>query len=425
MTQRLGSASEIDLYPETAFDDDTGITKGYKVPITAAETFAPTQNRVEVPIYKGNRKPLTTLKGIATATGGLPLLLDSIFFARLCKLFLGGYTRVNTLHKFVIGTPGSFQLVKRSTESPEIVLRSKGVHGNTLAFTSDVQGPVRYSLDCIGCGDEVKTDVAGPPTLTDDDVTGFSYFDGLCLLDGVEQATLSTWNLSLLNNTQRQDTLFSDGIGGINPGRVSGTGRLEMLFEDLTLWDDAVAESLLTLETWFADGNPKTGTVTQWIRLLLTAIRLGKESFKSGGDAGLIVGANFALEGNVDWAAEIMGPTQGPYNIDATHNTLGFKVDGSSVAPVTLTQGATRTSAQVVADINTAAISELGTARDVLQRPIVPTAAAGSTHHIEIDTGVSNSAHTLFGWDGTEDIYGYTNEPVIVDCFNTIDAAIL
>jgi hypothetical protein len=324
---------------------------------------------------------------------------------------MGGYTRVGSLHKFRIGTPRSCQIEKVSTETPPLYVRSSGIRINSMGFTQEVAGFGRYTMNLMGSGRELQTSL--DPTPTDDGFEAASYFNGSISKNGLALSSATAFSLTLGNAVSRQEALFNQGIAsGINPGNFTIEGNLGLIYEDLDFYNQAVNEDIITLECMWT--NKPIDLATSWLRVLINAARLSRGTPRMGGNAGLTVTQRFRGQKPLLGFLPEVFSSVGPFNIVGPAINLGIKVDGGGTITKVLTAGATRTAAQVVADIGSIAG---GVAEVWNGRVRIKSSTPGALGSIAIDTTVANSAHAALGFDAVVRT-GYPPTACVVEWFN-------
>jgi hypothetical protein len=440
MTQRIGNWSRLILYPEGTWNSDSGITTGYVLPLVDQSGFGDSQDPIQVPIYTGDVLPFDDIPGLIQSGGDLPLGLEYLTIGYLLKSYFGanGYLRpgagAGSEHQFFIPTiagsqMGSFQLQSEFLEPTAQYLRGRGIKPGAFNWQGEVSGFNRYGVSVIGSGSMPNSDLAG--SKINNGFAGSNYFDGSITYQpsGGSKTTLADvvgFRCRLFNSLARQDAFFNAGqAASVNGFQYEAEGALALQMQDsgagpagnLNFYNDAVNRTIVTLDVIYANGPLQT--CTSFLRFQLAALRYFRMAPRPGGSRAIMYEQAFRLVrgNNVQVAGEYMLPTLGTFNIGPTTNKLGIKVDGGATQTVTLTQGATRTTDQVVTDI--AALPLVGAAADnYAGRVRISSNTKGATSSIQIDTAVANSGHTLFGADGTARA-GKDNCPFLGRLFNT------
>lgn len=428
-TQRLGSSSRAVFYPETTWNEDPGTPVGYVMPLRDQSGFGSSDSLIEAPIFTGNALPFGVINGLVNAEGAFPLALEFITIGHFLKTYFGsdGYARpgggTTSLHHWFIPTasgavPGSAQVQSSFQETTAQHIRNKGCRVGGFSFSQDIAGAVSYSMDMIGSGKEATTDLGG--TVTDNGYSAASYFNGKLKKGSTSLASLAQFSLALACGLSRQDVAFNDGYAGaINQGIHSAKGRLELLFgDDLSFYNEAVNQNEVSLDCLWANGP--LSSATRWLRVQMPTVRFARTAPRPGGSAGLLIGQDYMMirSDNADVAAEAFGPTLGTYNVTLTTDVLGVKIDGGATISTTLTASATKTAAQVVAELQ--ANGSLTAVADVDEfngRVRITSKTKGSSSSVQIDTAVVDSAHSLFGFDGVART-GRNDCPLLVSIYN-------
>lgn len=96
-------------------------------------------------------------------------------------------------------------------------------------------------------------------------------------------------------------------------------------------------------------------------------------------------------------SARVFSTLAGPYNIDATNNTILLSINGAANQTVTLTQGVARTATQVCSDISAVTSATMTCTVSGTQTLRLDTLLKGPTASITFVT-VANSAYTVLGF---------------------------
>lgn len=438
INQRISALTRLVLYPETSFGSDPGAPVGYVVPLAAQSGFRTNRNILPVPNYIGNRLTNAVVRGSATAAGAVPVNLEFELAARIGKLLFGddGYSRpgggTTTLHRLRIPTttgaaPGSCQLQAEALQTTAQYLRAKGVRVGGMSFAYATEGPATYNVDFQGIGDEVQTDLAGTKNAIS--IPGVSYFNGRAVMNGFSLVGMTGFSMNIAAELMRQDVAFNDGIAAaINQGKINVSGNIALAMaiggstpeSEMTYYNYAVNETEVPVECMWAD--KPIAQATQWMRVIMPAVRFSQASWVPGGDGGIIVDQQFMvpLSTNSKTQGETFGTILGPYNIGATTNIFAAKIDGVA-KNVTLTQGAARTAAQVVSDLNAdVPFNTVAVAEVIAGRVFIRTKTKGSGGSAQFDTGVANHCGVALGFDNT--VYtGLDDCPILIEFYNTIN----
>ena len=446
MADRVGYASRLLYTPETAYGADPGSPVSHIVPLAEATGYSDSSDPVTAPIYMGDGLlPYDVVSGLIMAGGTIPMDLEYEFIGYPLKSFFGtdGYAHVASTkqHDFFIATTTgatsgpSFQLQKEWLEGTDVYLRGKGNKISSLAWEGASSGYARWAMDVIGNGDMVQTDIAG--TKTDNGFAASSYTDGQLRYKSSDGTWFTLTDVAglrcrLFNGASRREAFYNGGKAAmVNTFKINGEGELSLPMlvagtgptADLNFYNDAVDADEVFIDTVQANAPLSSGNATKFIRYRFQALRLIRQSPRVGGDGEITYQQRFILRrsDNAKVAGEYIFPTAGTYNIGATTNKIGIKVDGGATIEATLTQGAARTATQVAAEID-AAVAGI-TADVYLGRYVrIYSDTTGSTSSVQIDTAVVNSGHALFGLDGTARA-GRSNCPLIITnfCAKTTD----
>lgn len=418
--QRVGAYTRLLFYPETTYGADAGATLGYVLPLAGESGFEITQPLVGVPVFKADRLPDENTYGDISAQGAIPLNLDFKTSSRIFKELVGasGYTRpgggATSHHRFIAPSdftaPGSCQIQMDQKQATAQFDRARGCRVGAIALRSGAEAAgATYDVNFMGNGDVVQTDLAG--TVADEANNATSYFNGRIWLDDTILVGMTNLVLNLDPQLSRQPAAFNDGIAAaINYGKFKISGSLGLIFgldgagpeNNKTFYNKAVNQADVKLECAWTDLPVDSSTA--WIRFRTSQARFGRRNFKPGADGGLLINQDFDVRrGGNKFAAEAIGTIRGTFNIGATTDVLGVKIDGGATISVPLINGAARTTDQIVADCNGfAGFNTVATAVNFLNRVLIRSkGTGGSTTSVQIDTGVIDTAHAVLGYDGT------------------------
>lgn len=422
INRRQGVKSRQIMYPEpdSTFGQDATVPVGYIMPLADESGFGTDQGMTEAPVFKGNRKAYGIVYDNIMASGESPYGLEFRTFLRVMRQFVGpnGYVRpgggVTSLHRISVPTandavPGSVCLQDESLETPVQYIRNRGVRAGTINLSYANAGVARYGVGWTGIGDEVQTSLAG--TVNDDDYKAASYFNGYMSMNGYDLVGLSDFSISFDGGVSRGDAAFREGIGSsVDFGVINVTGSLGLQMatngaapeNNLNYYNMAVNQQSIPIDVAWA--NDKIATADQWCRIIIPGTKFSRRGFRPGGSQAKSITQDWRVEQNATTngiAAEKFGTIRGPYNIGAGNAILGVQVNGGATIPITLVQGAARTVAQVVTDINAnATFTALGTASVFMGRVMLRSLLKSSSASMKVDTAQATSAHTVLGFDG-------------------------
>lgn len=437
-TQRLGSLSRLCIIPETSWNQDPGAPVSHVLPLSGQGGFKTDQALIEAPIFTGTRFPFGVVTGNTTAAGRIPLQLEFNTMARIFRRFFGsgGYSRPGSgkLHRFKIPTdnsgPESFQLEAQFLEATPVYVRAKGCYAGSIGLQYSTEGVAGYDLEVMGSGAEAYTTLDATPE--DDGYSAVSYFNGFAKLNQLGLVGLTEFSANLDGGLSRQDVAFNGGIaGGINSGAINARGRLGLTFrttgagaeDDLYYYMLAVNNTEVEIECVWTDLPPDIAT--KFLRFRGIATRFSRSAPQPGGAAGLIIGQDWQIIRSTaaDIKPEIFGTILGPYNIGAATDQFAAKIDGVAKT-VTLTNGAARTAAQIVAELNADAPFFAVAEADVfLGRVRIKSRTAGTGGSVQFDTAVADHCGAVLGFHNAV-ITGDNDTPLVIEVYNDINAAI-
>jgi hypothetical protein len=429
--------------PDAAPGTNPGSPVGYILPLADESGFGTEQGRIQAPVFKGKRKPYGSVLGNINAAGEAPYGLEFRTFLRVLRQFVGpnGYTRpgggTTSLHRIFTPTvddssPGSVQIEDQSLETPVQYIRNRYVRPGSINLSYANEGVARYGVSWMGIGDELRTSLAG--TVNDEGYKAVSFFNGYAKLNGYYLVGMSDFAITFDGGLSRGDAAFRGGIAAsVDFGVINISGRLALMFatngaapeNNLNFYDMAVNNQAIPLEVIWTDTNETLSD--SWCRIIIPGTKFSRRGFRPGGAAGKLITQDFTVDDDTasnKIAAEKYG-IRGPYNIGASTFNLGVKDTGGSTIITALTQGAARTTDQVVTELNAnVSFSAAFTAENFLGRVMIRHKTLGAAKSIQVDTATANSAHSILGFDNVV-FSGFDDTPWLVEINNDITTNIV
>jgi hypothetical protein len=426
-TQRTGINSRLIIIPETYGSEgqDPGSPEPFVFPLADESGYEADQAIEEAPVYTGSSLTPDVVDMNFEAGGTLPAAMEFTTIKRLLRLFFGPSGVVEPegpsgdLVEFVIPTtmgsrPQSFQVADNFMESTAQYQRSRYNIINTISFPFATAGQGKYNLEVIGIGDLVETASGG--TVVDDGYTPMSYFNTRMIVNDIVVAGLTNFDDSITCGAQRTEVGANQGkAGGITTGFYKASGSMATIYAVdgsgvesnnylYNLWKN---KTQFVIECIYTDLPLEQATQFFRRRYL---VRISRPKRKAGGNGGKVQeftwqtvrgGKTQASAITGTWEAENFGANLGPFTVPATSN-LGVKIDGAATLTIPITAGS-RTTDQVVTELNAhVGFTAVATAENFLGRIMIKSKTKGSaTSKVQIDTAVSNSLHTLFGFTAT------------------------
>lgn len=464
LTPRVGSWSRVNFLEEVTPGSDVGISAAFKAPLSGPSSVIPSQGLVSVPVYKGDRRPHSKVLGPITAAGKLPLNLEFLFFLRIIVVLLGraGYSRPlggsSSLHRILIPTtdgsiPGTFQLENVFLQATKVIQRLRYLMGSAINFNLGTSGPALYDIDTVGIGDVVNSaaELFAP---SDDGLVPTTYYNGQVNFGSqIGIADLNALTLSLMFNVQRVEAFANGGVAaGLVSGNVEPKGSIRLVHTitgsnpgaDLNAWNQATQGTEVPIECFVTDqpvAGANGGVVfpSKYIRFLMPTCRMGAAGPAPGGMGPSFIQQPFeAARSNsqgtaaASVAGEVWSTNGGPYNVPASA-ALGVKIDGGGTiggaSGIPITTGATRTAAQICADLNgngpfaAVATADVFMGNRVRIRSKQTSTNIGALSSVQIDTATTNSCHVLLGFTGTA-VSGVTNCELYMEIWNGLGSDI-
>lgn len=413
-------------YPEAANAPgaDPAIPVGIVVPLAGENGVADTQDPSRMPIGMGDGLSDSLVAGLIRYGGSMPIGIDFDFFGYALASIYSGYAHVGAtlLHEFFedVATagarPSTFQLQDELLEPPPQFTRGRYNRLSEIACNAAESGGAQATLQVMGVGDIVDTDLGG--TKTNYGFEAASYFDTAIkytvggvthVLSGTSAA--NAFSTRVFRATDVPPAFGNAGVGahvscgvlsaeaqiGI-PVNVGGTGPSA----NLSMYSDAKNRRVVGIEFILANGPFATCTA-YWRRQIVAGFVFRQRPKPAPGTSGLTYNARVEVSrmrpALMRVCAEYHATIKGPYAIDGTCDKLGIKVDGGATQVITLTHGATRSAEDLMTDVN--ATLNGATADEFLGWPRLTSNTYGTASSIQIDTTIANSAHEVLGFDGT------------------------
>lgn len=423
--QRLQRDTRTMWIPET---DGPGVDPAapvkYVVPLAGENGVTDTQDPARMAIGMGDGLADSKVAGLIRYGGALPMGLDYDFQGFPLAAMYTGYAHVGAtkLHEFFEDAatagarPQSFQLQDEYLEATAKYVRSKFGRLSELSCRGDAAGGAAVSANVTGNGDVVETDVGG--SVTDYGFEASNYFDGQIkvtvggttfVLSGA--SAINAFMSRLVRPVSAEPAFFNEGKSSqVNIGVLDCITELgiPMLVGaagpagDLNLYSYGKNRNIVSIDFMLANG-PLLTCSGYWRRQIVAALIWRARPRTAPGNGGLSYNATAEIArmalSSMKAKAEYHSTIRGPYNIGATTKVVGAKIDGVAKS-VTLTEGAARTTDQVVTDLmNDAAFAAVAVADNFLGYVRITTKTAGSAGSVQIDTGVASTAHAAFGFD--------------------------
>lgn len=252
MPQISGIDVRVIGYDETSYGVDPSPTPAGRVLNLSKLSLTGTQKLVDSPILTAGRGRLRPARGNIEVTGGASTTLAPNTLGWWLKYILGAPVTTGAsspyTHTFIPKTlPIGIALDKDYTSKlASKVERFNGVRVASADFKFPQQGAATLDMSLLGTNHQIKTSVldASPDTYAHDQWSGFN---GLVKVDGTQVGNIISGGLKIDNSMPGGPFCFpaAGGVAGVrtsNPeGRALISGSLEMVFEDFTLLEAAIA----------------------------------------------------------------------------------------------------------------------------------------------------------------------------------------
>jgi len=238
-------------------DDVRAIKDGMYLPFLT-ESLRLSRSFTQSNVIRSSRNPNRPARGNQEVAGDISTELDP-WVGRLFKHLLGSYARTGAnpyTHTFKIGSlPTGLQIEKQFTDITQYI-RYNGCRINSHKATIKAEGPLEGSFNFMGAKETVATlPHDGAPT--DFGHSPFDGFEAVINRGGSPLGVATEASFDVTNNLD--GSIFVIGGAGerysIPAGKVKVSGKLTALFEDMVLYNLAVANTETTLQIVLTKGT--------------------------------------------------------------------------------------------------------------------------------------------------------------------------
>lgn len=238
-------------------DDIRAIKGGVYLPFIS-ENFRMSRNLITSKVIRSTRNPNMPSRGRREVGGDITTELNP-HMGLLFKYLLGSYTRTESgpyTHTFKIGSlPAGLQIEKQFSDVEKYLLYS-GCKIGSLGVTVTDEGPLELRMNLMGAKEAVTTlPFDGAPT--DFGHTPFDGFEAV-INQGESALGVGTKVDFSIDNALDGSVFVIDGTGerySLPAGIVKVSGNLTALFEDMTLYNLAVAHTETSLQIVLTKGT--------------------------------------------------------------------------------------------------------------------------------------------------------------------------
>ena len=281
-----------------------------------SEGLGMSRNLITSKAIRTSRQPQMPSLGKKEVAGNIVMELHPAMIM-LFKHLLGTYSVAGGAapytHTFKIGSSLPVGLtIDKVFDDISQVIRENGCKINSMGFSSPDEGPIPVTFDLMGAKESADAD--GLPFDSDPVDKGFSPFDAFqasIKQGGSSLGTVTAFDIKIENNLDGSVYVF-DGTGerhSMPAGKVKVSGSLEVLFEDLTLYNLALNNTETSLEIIFTKGDGLGGSAgNEKLTISFDEIKFGAESPKVAGDAGVKLSLPFEAyyDNDADASAVVM-----------------------------------------------------------------------------------------------------------------------
>lgn len=292
MTQQTGAGSKVVIGFQP--DIDTVATDGFVLAINTSSLSA-SRNQNTARTIRGNLNPVEPFDGNLSASGSIVVPVDSRQFWYMLKAAFGDPVTTGTgpyNHVFKAGNDRSFLTVEHQfleLGTPQY-FRYVGVKINSMSISSmGADGELVASFDVVAANRSIETSAfdSSPTTL------GFARLQNnqMTLKEGGSAiSNVKLVDLSVNFNCDTSNYVIGGGgiLGSVPDGVMSVSGKIDALFEDVSLLTKAVNSTETSLEGTF------TGSSASMFKILMPEVKYTQADPSIDGPQGLTVGLNYA-----------------------------------------------------------------------------------------------------------------------------------
>lgn len=239
--------------------------------------------------------------GLSTMAGSIVAPLDFSHLRYWLELALGTPTTtgeedfVHTFESGAVALPEATIERVMARSGGSVFLQSVGVMVDRMTLAASRQaGFARMTLECVGYGEnKLNATGAGTPVAlaTRDPIAAAL---GVYKIDSATAARVLEVNLTYANNLQPRDEIGDGRVSGFDIDVATLTGSLRMRFENMTLFDAAVAGTSHAGELLFEKSADRS---LSWA---MPAVRLERVGVPNEGPGGIDVTFNLRAEQMAD-----------------------------------------------------------------------------------------------------------------------------
>jgi hypothetical protein len=291
-TQASGSNAKIIVATEGAFK--TAAVTQYTVLPFISETFRLSRNLVESQVIRPARNPAMPARGNYEISGEVTTELNPTM-GKIFKHALGSMTQSGAgpyTYTFKIGAlPTSLSMEKQFTDldTPQYFVYS-GCKISSFSFTAKPEGPIESRFSFMGAKEAVATSTkdATPRDL------GHNPFDGYecSITQGGSALGTVTQIEATIDNAVDGSNYVIDGTGerySLPEGKVKVSGTITALFDDITLYNLAVAHTETSVNVIFTKGNGNGSAGNEKLTVIFNEVKFTPNAPVVDGPNGLKV----------------------------------------------------------------------------------------------------------------------------------------
>ncbi len=299
MAQAKGSKLRLIYQQETAFNSDPASAAASRLRVIS-ESLRLTINQGTDPILRDNRNPSRPWRGNKSVSGDLITNLQAYQLPSIIKFALGQVATVDAsgvgdgpfTHTITVADSlPSFLVEKGFTDIGQYV-KYNGLKVSRLAMTCKPEGRQQVTVGVLGCAE--ATGAASFDAAAEDN--GYRPFDGFQVSSitegGAAIATVTSLDFSVDNVIDGDSgyTMGSDGERTSLPeGTIKVSGNITALFEDMTLYNKAVAGTETSLKVAYQFGTGDGSAGNEYIEFLIPELIYSPQTPVASGPAGILV----------------------------------------------------------------------------------------------------------------------------------------
>ena len=296
MARKTGAQAQLLMVLESTYGTSPG-GNFRQMPFISVDLGAE-QALIDNDVLGQGRDPLAPFRDIRRVSGNLVVPLDVRNMGYWLRLLLGAPTTAGAgdpfTHTFVSGGTGlpSASIEVGNPEATAVYRLLEGIKANTLNVNLSRSGGAQATFGLLG-QDETKAGTTGggtPPAVNT--YQRFNQFHGSIQRNTVNLGSILSANFTFSNGMETVETIRTDAlVEGVDEGMASCTGEVTVRFDNSTLLDDAIAETVVQLDLCYV-----ITTVNRELVFRMEEVHLQRPRISVDGPGGIDVTFPFQCE---------------------------------------------------------------------------------------------------------------------------------